>query len=258
MCLILFALHQTPEYPLILIANRDEFYARPTEKAHFWEENPDLLAGKDLQAGGTWLGLRKKSLRFAALTNYRNPLLNQEGGASRGQIVRNFLESDEKPEFFLQRLQSHLTHYNAFNLICGNPEKLFYFSSTQGSCQPIPSGIHGLSNHLLDTAWPKVERGCSLLEKTLQEGVSEEKLLAVLKDRQQPADHELPETGIGLEWERVLAPIFICSPEYGTRCSTLLRYNAKGDFFFTEVSWDEKGKETKKIQLEWRTESHRT
>ncbi|MDL2286449.1 NRDE family protein [Desulfococcaceae bacterium OttesenSCG-928-F15] len=251
MCLILFALRHNPEWPFVLIANRDEFYERPAEKAHFWGKNPDLLAGRDLQAGGTWMGIRKKSLRLAALTNYRNPLMNRKESASRGEIVRNCLESELSPEAFLKDLKKNHGAYNAFNLICGNPENLFSFSSTKNQYEAIVPGIHGLSNHLLDTPWPKVKRGCHLLEKTLEEGFTEKRLLSILKDREQPADEELPDTGIGLEWERVLSSIFIRYPGYGTRCSTILLQSKKGEVFFTELSWNEKGEETGRVHFEW-------
>lgn len=252
MCLILLAIQQHPEWPLILIANRDEFYARPSEQAMFWQENSDLLAGRDLQAGGTWLGIRKKHLRFAALTNYRNPLLNmKEGASTRGKIVRAYLENEKKTESFLEGLTNHLANYNAFNLICGHPDALFCFSSVKGTYEVIPPGIHGLSNHLLDTPWPKVRRGCFLLERVLQEKISEEKLLNILQDKQQPEDDNLPDTGIALEWERILAPIFIQSAGYGTRCSTLLQYHRKGEVFFTEVSWNEKGEKAGIRQFNW-------
>lgn len=251
MCLILFALHQNPEWPLVLIANRDEFYERPTEKAHFWKENPDLLAGRDLRAGGTWMGIRKKERQLAALTNYRDPRLNKAENASRGTIVRGFLEHGEKSETFLENLEKNLEDYNPFNFLCGTTEALFSLSSTQKKYEAVKPGIHGLSNHLLDTPWPKVKRGCTLLEKVLSEGISEEKLLTILCDKHQPEDSELPHTGVGLTWERVLAPIFIKHSGYGTRCSTLLLQNKNGKIFFTEVSWDEEGKDTGRVHYEW-------
>lgn len=252
MCLVLFALGQNPEWPLVLIANRDEFYERPAKQAHFWEESPDLLAGQDLLAGGTWTGIRKKGLRFAILTNYRDSLPPRPENASRGRIVRDYLESDDTPTVFLENLKKNRENYNPFNLICGTPEELFCFSSTQDSYQKILPGIHGLSNHLLDTPWPKVKRGCGFLEQAIRKDISEEKLISILRDQHRPEDTDLPDTGVGLGWERKLAPIFVHSPEYGTRCSTLLLYDQRRNISFTEVSWDEKGDEAGKVKVEWK------
>ncbi|MDL2328356.1 NRDE family protein [Desulfosarcina sp. OttesenSCG-928-A07] len=255
MCLILFAWHHHPQWPLIVIANRDEFYARPTEKAHFWDDPPDLLAGRDLEAGGTWMGLRKQGLRFAVLTNYRDGQGVRPENASRGNIVREYLESDVSPPVFLEHLIKNRENYNPFNLICGKGGELFFFSSTQDGYEKISPGIHGLSNHVLDTPWPKVRRGCRLLEEALEKEISEKTLLSVLQDKHPPEDRELPDTGVGYEMERALSPIFIQFPGYGTRCSTLFlcdpSFSPNGKVSYTEVSWNEKGEKSGTVRVAW-------
>jgi uncharacterized protein with NRDE domain len=234
MCLILLAYKTHPSYPLVLAANRDEFYDRPSMAAAFWDDRPDVLAGRDLREGGTWLGVTKKG-RMAALTNYRDPQSVRPHAPSRGWLVRNFLCGSESPDRYLKNLSAGADRYNGFSLILGDVSRLHCFSNRDGSSLLAP-GLYGLSNRLLDTDWPKVRRGKSRLAALLSqaERLDPEDLFSLLADRSQPEDGELPETGIGLEWERILSSIFIASPIYGTRSSSLLLVDRRRRATFME------------------------
>ena len=228
MCLILLAWKTREDYPLIVAANRDEFYQRPTAPADFWEEAPEILAGRDLQAGGTWFGIDRQG-RLAALTNYRDPALHRTGAPSRGELVSDYLRGRQEPKAYLDAVESRAGLYNGFSLVLGNLSSLCFFSNRDARF-PLEPGLHGMSNRLLDTPWPKVERGKRALAALLAAGdePAPEALLALLADRLRPPDDELPDTGVGLEWERVLSPIFIESPLYGTRSSTVLIVDSEG------------------------------
>jgi uncharacterized protein with NRDE domain len=234
MCLILFAWKVLPDFPLVLAANRDEFYERPSAPADFWEDAPDLLAGRDLRDGGTWLGVTREG-RVAALTNYRDPASLKTGAPSRGILVSDYLRGRENPEAYLGRIAPEADCFNGFNLLVGDADELLCFSN-RGARERLQPGIYGLSNHLLDTPWPKVAQGKSALKALLQaeKGVAPEALFALLADRTRPPDDRLPDTGVGLEWERVLSPLFIESPAYGTRSSTVLLIDRDGCMTFIE------------------------
>ncbi|MCX5841528.1 MAG: NRDE family protein [Deltaproteobacteria bacterium] len=234
MCLILLSYKMHPFYPLVLAANRYEFYYRPTLSAHFWEDRPDVLAGKDLKEGGTWLGVTKKG-RMAALTNYRDPFSLKLNAPSRGWLIKDFLCGQEAPDLYLERLAGQADRYNGFSLILGDPSRLYYFSNRNGLALLSP-GLYGLSNRLLDTAWPKVQRGKENLSSLLsqRERPAPEDLFALLADQSKPDDDELPDTGIGWEWERILSSIFISSPVYGTRSSSLLMIDRRHRITFME------------------------
>ena len=224
MCLILTAVDCHPQYKLILAANRDEFYDRPTARAGFWEEAPDVIAGRDLQGGGTWMGLTRTG-RICAITNYRDPASLKEHSPSRGRLVSRFLLGDETPRDYLAAVVREGADYNGFNLIAGTGAELYWASNrSDRGVERLGPGIHGLSNHLLDTPWPKVTRGKAGLERILarQKTALEEALFALLRDQSRAPDFELPDTGVGLEWERVLSAMFIQSPRYGTRSTTLV------------------------------------
>ncbi|MCA1557792.1 MAG: NRDE family protein [Acidobacteria bacterium] len=233
--MILLAHRAHREYPLILAANRDEFYERPTAQAHFWAAAPDTLAGLDLERGGTWLGVTRRG-RIAAITNYREPQAKIKDAPSRGLLVSRFLSSDEEPEQYLSQLSASASRYNGFNLIVGASSPLCYFSNRIDAPAEIPPGIHGLSNHLLDTPWPKVERGMKALSEAvaLEGQLSVEAMFKVLADEARAEDLALPETGVGLELERVLSPLFIRSPVYGTRSSTIVLINHYQEVIFIE------------------------
>jgi len=235
MCLILFAWQVHPVYPLILAGNRDEFYSRPTAPADFWDDHPQILAGRDLEHGGTWLGIHRSG-RLAAVTNYRDGRAARRGTRSRGELVSGFLTSDLAPEEYLQEVHRQHTAYDGFNLLIGTPDRLFSYSNRSEQLAEVEPGVHGLSNHLLDSPWPKVERGKAALRE-LRDSDREaliERLLAVLADRVPAPDHTLPDSGIELERERLLSPAFIATPNYGTRCSSVLLVDTSGRVSFTE------------------------
>ena len=234
MCLILFAWKMDQNFPLVLAANRDEFYERPSAPADFWDDAPDLLAGRDLRDGGTWLGITREG-RVAALTNYRDPASLKIGAPSRGMLVSDYLRGRENPGAYLGRIAPEADRFNGFNLLVGDTDELFCFSN-RGARERLQPGIYGLSNHLLDTTWPKVAQGKRVLKALLQaeKGVPPEALFALLADRTRSPDDRLPDTGVGLEWERILSPLFIESPAYGTRSSTVLLIDRNESVTFIE------------------------
>jgi uncharacterized protein with NRDE domain len=233
MCLILIAHGAHADYPLVIAANRDEYYQRPTAKAAFWQDHPHILAGRDLECMGTWLGVTRGG-RFAALTNFRDPRVRKSEAPSRGQLVSDFLASDQAPRAYLEEVAIEAPRYNGFNLLAGDIGGVFYLSSRTGSVQQLSPGIHGLSNHLLDTPWPKVERGKQRLQTALQGEFDTGTFLDLLHDREPAPASELPDTGIGLEMERVLSPLLIVSPQYGTRASTAVLFGEDGSVSFAE------------------------
>ena len=239
MCLILLAIKSHPDYKLIIAANRDEFYERPTAPAAFWADSPDVLAGRDLRAGGAWLGITKNG-KIATLTNYRDPASIKSGAPSRGNLVKNYLSGDKNPADFLAGLEKKAGFYNGFNLIIGDTENLYWYSNRGGESRRLTPGIYGLSNHLLNTPWPKVTRGKEAFRKILsnQKNPSPDELFTILADRTIPADKSLPDTGVGLEWERMLSPILIISESYGTRSSTLMMIDKNNRVLFMERSFD--------------------
>lgn len=233
MCLINFQYRQHPKYKLVVAANRDEFYSRPAREAHFWDDQPDILAGRDLSQMGTWLGVTKSG-RFAALTNFRDPSLPETGKISRGALVKDYLAADSDPEIFLKSLKPDV--YTGFNVLLGNGEKLFYYNNLNQEIVEVLPGTHGLSNHFLNTPWPKVVKGKSRLESYLDgrnEAVPDD-LFEILRDAEQAADPHLPVTGVGLEFERILSPIFIKTPDYGTRSATVLLVDYEDNITFAE------------------------
>ncbi|WP_059172785.1 NRDE family protein [Bacillus sp. FJAT-27445] len=224
MCLILFAYKAHPRFRLIVAANRDESYARPTAAADFWKDEPEILAGRDLEKMGTWMGITTDA-RFAALTNYRDPKqMNAVGMLSRGELVAGFLKGKVKAGDYMAGLSATRGLYPGYNLLADDGESLYYYSNIEGIVREVEPGIHGVSNHLLNTPWPKVERGKKGLGQLLKEdaGSLEQELFSLLQNVEPAPDLDLPDTGIGLEWERVLSPLFIRSEGYGTRCSTVL------------------------------------
>lgn len=238
MCLILLAYAAHPMHRLIVLANRDEYYSRPTAPLDFWQDHPQVLAGRDLEHHGTWMGVTRTG-RLAAITNYRAPHLLKNDAPSRGHLVSGFLLSDEPPAQYLRRIDAKADAYNGFNLIVGDSADLFYYSNMEGTIRKLVPGIYGLSNHLLDTPWPKVLNAKQALAALINGGreTSPEAFLKVLQSRAIAADAHLPDTGVGAAWERMLSPAFISSPTYGTRSSTLLRIDSDGRLSFTERTW---------------------
>lgn len=238
MCLIVFAHDIHPHYRLLLAANRDEFYERPTSPLSVWEDQPQILAGRDLKGGGTWLGITRSG-RIAAITNYRDPTAVLSDAPSRGFLVRNFLESSEPAERYLAHIADEAHRYNGFNLLVGDLSGLWYLSNRHAGFRRIEPGYYGLSNHLLDTDWPKVSRGKTALQRLIagNKAARTESILALLADRTTAPDDALPDTGVGLTWERILSPIFISSATYGTRSSSVIACFRDGKVSFVERSY---------------------
>lgn len=235
MCLILMAYDVHPEYRLILAANRDEFYERPTRPMGFWEEDPDLLAGRDLRSGGTWMGITASG-RLAAVTNYREPAGPGPDAPSRGHLVSDFLSGTCSARSYLESVSVVGSAYSGFNLIAGDASGLHYCSNrADGVCRLDP-GWYGLSNHLLNTPWPKVEKGIAMLKDAVPQNIPATvgPIFQMLKNRETPNDDRLPDTGVGLSLERVLSPLFIRSPGYGTRSSTVLLIDRSGKVTISE------------------------
>ncbi|REJ77629.1 MAG: NRDE family protein [Acidobacteria bacterium] len=227
MCTILFSYRQHEETPLILLANRDEFYERPTQKAGRWDDAPGVFAGRDMVAKGTWLGVTDSG-KIAAVTNYREPG-QEKGTRSRGRLVSDFLTSDTSTREYLEKIERSAGDYSGFNLLVGElnngTTSLFYFSNRGNGIRELGPGLYGISNHLLDTPWPKVERGKARLKEVIDDGFQKEDLFGVLTDRTLAEDEDLPDTGVGYIKEKILSPIFIETPIYGTRSSTIVTYS---------------------------------
>ena len=253
MCLILIAADSHRDYSLVIAANRDEFYDRPTAAAEFWADHPWILGGRDLKAGGTWLGIDRRG-RFAAVTNYRQGEREPAAPRSRGLLVSDYLAVDLHPRTHLERVERDAALYNGFNLMAGDARELRYFSNREGRPRALGSGVYGLSNHLLDTPWPKVTSGKSALSDLLLGTESElvPKLFALLADPRQAADESLPSTGIGLDWERLLSSAFIATREYGTRSSTVVLVGRDGRVLFIERSFGPGGAPAGEARHEFR------
>ena len=249
MCLIAFAWQSDPRYPLVVAANRDEWRARPASPAGWWPDRPDLLAGRDLEAGGTWMGITRGA-RFCAVTNFRDPSDKRPGARSRGELVAGFLAGDEPPAAWCEALAARAGDYNGFNLLAGDGDSLVYFGSREGEVRAVEQGVHALSNHLLDEPWPKVRRAREAMARA--PGGSSEPLFAMLSDPTPGPDDELPDTGVGLAWERRLSPALILGEDYGTRASTVLCIAADGTARFEERTRDATGAVTESRDFSFR------
>lgn len=243
MCLLLIAIEQHPQYPIIILSNRDEFYTRATLPAHYWKENPGLFAGQDLVSGGSWLGVNQQG-QFASVTNYRNPKAYDPSLVSRGLLVTDYLQKELQPETYINQIRPMGDQYNLYNLIVGHHKEIFYYSNVEKQTIQLKSGIYGLSNHLLDTPWYKVLRAKKLLKLALEKGMKKNNpdqlmalLFPILEDKKLAPDKRLPETGVGKDLEKALSSIFVSIPEYhyGTRNLTLLLFT-KNEIYFYEKS----------------------
>ena len=237
MCTLLIAIDHHPDHRWVIAANRDEFRDRPTAPMDWWADQPDLLAGRDLRAGGTWMGVTRRG-RFAAVTNYREACCVYPRSPSRGALVADFLGSTATPQAYLEMIAGRSQRFDGFNLVVGDLNHGLYYFGNRGEGRSgnttspplrLTPGIHGLSNHRLDTPWPKVKRGKALFAACLKTNERPEaRILEVLADTAQPADTDLPDTGVGLDWERILAPLFINAPHYGTRSCSVVRLGLDG------------------------------
>lgn len=252
MCLILFAHRAHPAYRLVVAANRDEWFQRPTAPAAFWPDAPYVLAGRDLEANGTWLGVTRTG-RFAALTNFRDAESRRTDLPSRGALVRDFLTSEVAPGEYLDSLRAQAGRYNGFSLLVADTRSMRYFSNRDGAARELPAGVYGLSNHLLDAPWPKVRAGKARLAAHLDGHVSAERLLEILDDTHAAPDDALPRTGVSLERERQLSPMRILAGDYGTRSSTVVLVSAEGEIDFLERSFAPSGAESGIVRERFRT-----
>lgn len=241
MCLITFAYKCHPDYSLILLANRDEFYQRPTEPMTYWQDAPNVLAGRDLEKLGTWLGLNKKGL-FTAVTNFRDGTRKEQDKLSRGDLTRQYLIHSDTAQTYLTLLEHQKQRYGDFNLLLGDATGLYYTSNRGGQTQALSPGIYGMSNALLDTPWPKLDKVKARLQKQLlTNDLSESNLLNIMLDSALANDDQLPETGISLEWERLLSSCFIRSENYGTRAISLVLQETNGATRVIEHNYDAAG-----------------
>jgi len=242
MCLIVLAYRVHPEFPIIIAANRDEFYARPTAALGEWPDAPTIVAGRDLEGGGTWMGISREG-RLAALTNYREPGRQRSDAPSRGHLVSDFLKGPTPLNQYIKHLSLTVHDYNGYNIILFEGDRLIYFSNRHPVPQEVAPGIHGLSNHLINTPWPKVLKSCQAVKQLMVSGRPPDmaSLMGVLEDRTVPPDAALPLTGVGIEWERRLGAVFIHSPVYGTRSSTVLHVDRKGKARIGERTFDREG-----------------
>lgn len=246
MCLIIFAHRLNADLPLVLAANRDEFFSRPTREAAFWDDDalPGVLAGRDLKAGGTWLGITRSG-RFAAVTNIRDPARQQAKPRSRGDLTRAFLAGSDSAEAYCHSLKPYFEDYAGFNLLVCDGETLCYVNNDEQVIETLAPGLYGLSNGRLNSDWPKVRNGRDRLQILLDEPdrLNTDALLAMMTDRRLALDTELPQTGVPKALERTLSAAFIHYPQesYGTRCSTALIMDNSGAVRFSEQNFDAEG-----------------
>lgn len=238
MCLLAFAWNTHPRYRFVFAGNRDEFHARPAAAAEWWQDAPDVFGGRDLEAGGSWLGLRRDG-RFAVVTNFREPDRRPAGVRSRGELVTRFLADSSNASAYLAELRRTGDEYAGYNLVFGDllapNNDLHYFSNREGEASPLAHGLHALSNHLLNTPWPKVARLRSRFTTELDKPEPAiDALLGFLGDTEPAGDNEMPATGLSPEWERLLSAPKVVSPEYGTRASTVILVEHGGRMHFHE------------------------
>lgn len=228
MCLIVFAWQVIPDVPLVLAGNRDEFFKRPTTPAAWWEDHPHVYAGRDLEGGGTWLGVTREG-RFAALTNIRAPGERMSTARSRGMLVADYLTNTLSPEDYIAEISTDAEsdQYNGFNLIVGTQEKLIWYNNRdkedQRNGKVLTPGIYGLSNASLDSPWPKVVRTKAQFASLLCQGAPRDAYFEMLTDTTRASDCRLPKTGVDIELERLLSSVYINSPTYGTRSSSVVQ-----------------------------------
>lgn len=241
MCILFIAVEQHETFPLIIAANRDEFYKRPTTSSHVWQDTPEIIAGQDELAGGTWMGMNSQG-RLSALTNIRAPHTLKDNAKSRGELVLNYLQQQPSDEQYTKQLRTTAEHYNGYNLLFGNWNALKVYNNHTNELQSLSRGYYGLSNADLNSPWPKINKGVQALKDYCDTHVelNEEKLFDLLRDNTKAEDHMLPKTGVPEHWEKQLSSIFINTPEYGTRSSTLLSVRNDGKVHWVEHVYNDK------------------
>jgi uncharacterized protein with NRDE domain len=238
MCLIFLSLNSHPKYKLIVAGNRDEFYQRKTQAADFWTDQPHILGGRDLEAGGTWMGISRQG-KFSLVTNYRDLRNLKDVAPSRGHLVSDYLLNGDHASAYLESVSQRGQEYNGFNLLAGTPEELYYYSNYREGIERVADGIHGLSNALLNTPWPKVQRGLEKFKQIISaKKIDSDKLFDLLKDDNRAPFDQLPNTGLSQEKEWLLSSMFISSPNYGTRNSTVITIDRDSQVSFYERNYD--------------------
>lgn len=243
MCILFIAKNQHPIYPLIVAANRDEYHQRPSRSMHFWEDHPEILAGRDMEKGGTWLGINSNG-DFSAVTNFRTGEPGRQDVKSRGELVQNFLQNKQNHNNFISDLDSNHYKYNPFNLIFGGLRGLNIFCSENGETRKVEDGFHSLSNGYIDEQWPKMSDGVQRLTKLIEvdDKIDLGMLNSIMRDETKADDAALPQTGVGAKVEKHISSIFICGEDYGTRTTTLLMYTTNHIRVY-EYNFDRIGKE---------------
>lgn len=240
MCIVTLHTQDHPQYKLIVAANRDEFYERPTAQAAFWKDAPSILGGRDLQQMGTWLGITTSG-RIALLTNYRNPDMEQNDKKSRGSIVHDFLKNEENATTYLEHLRTHKEEYNGFNLIVGNVDELYHYGNHGPNITQLERGTYSVSNGGLEANWPKTKKAKAALQRYVKQekNLDIDTLFSQLNDRELAKDEELPNTGVPFELEQKLSSIFIKMPQYGTRSSTVILVTHDNNVTFVERTFQQ-------------------
>lgn len=239
MCLLVFGYDAHSRYSLVFAGNRDEFYERSTAPAGVWDDAPHVLGGRDLKAGGAWMGVTRAG-HWGVVTNVREPGAYREDARSRGALVADYLRDEPAPQAYLEAVAAEGDRYNGFNLLLGTPTSLHHYTNRASGVHAVRPGIHGLSNDRLDTPWPKVTRARRALQAAFQrQNVSDDALFDLLDDRRPAPDAALPDTGLGQEQERMLSPLFIKGANYGTRASTVLRIGRDGTISFAERTFEQ-------------------
>lgn len=233
MCLIFLAINEHPRYKLIVAANRDEFYNRKTAAADFWSDHPEILGGRDLEAGGSWMAMNKAG-RIAMVTNYRDLRNLKSNAPSRGQLVTDFLTTNKSSFDYLKSIEPVAKDYNGFNLIVGDLNGLAYLSNYKNGIELLADGVYGLSNGLLDSNWPKVVRGKEKFKEHLAADATAEIFFEMLRDEERAPDDQLPDTGLDVARERALSSMFIKTPGYGSRSSTVVLIDHQNKIEFSE------------------------
>ncbi|HEY3400154.1 MAG TPA: NRDE family protein [Geothrix sp.] len=255
MCLIALAYRAHPEFELVIAANRDEYHARPTAPAGAWEDAPEVFGGRDLSQGGSWLALSKRG-RLACVTNVRRMAVPDPAAPSRGGLVASFVRGRQSARDFSDGIRDRAMAFAGFNLLLWDGSELRYLNNhPRFVSRDVPPGVHVVSNADLDTPWPKTEQLRRVVEAWVASGEEDEApLLAALADRTPAADADLPDTGVGLELERMLSPACIVSPAYGTRCTTVVALRRDRTARFSEWRFDSSGELAGRTDTRWTPE----